>query len=133
MTLLDTVALVKPLHLATAVLSIGGFVLRGLWMLRGSPLLRHRLTRILPHVNDTLLFGAGLWLLFTTAQYPTQQPWLAAKLTALVVYILLGMVALKRGRTPAIRATAFVAALAVFGYMVAVALTRSPLPFFNGT
>ena len=131
--MLESVAYVKPLHLATAALSIGGFVLRGLWMLRRSPLLEARLTRILPHINDTLLFGAGLWLLFATAQYPHQQPWLAAKLVALVIYVLLGMVALRRGRSHAIHITAFVAALAVFGYIVAVAVLRTPLPFLSGS
>lgn len=124
----DTFGIVKSLHLACAALSVTGFVLRGVWELRGSPLRQARATRILPHINDTLLFGAGLWLLFATSQYPAQQPWLAVKLVAIVVYILLGMVALKRGRTPAIRATAFVVALTVFGYIVVVAVTRSPWP-----
>jgi uncharacterized membrane protein SirB2 len=56
-------------------------------------------------------------------------PWLTAKVLALVVYILLGSVALKRGKSLAIRATAYVAALLVFGYIVAVALTKNPLPW----
>ena len=129
--MLETVAYVKPLHLATAALSLGGFVLRGLWMLRDSPLRRARLTRILPHVNDTLLFGAGLWLLFATAQYPHQHPWLVAKLVAIIVYILLGLLAFRSQRR-AVRAAAFFAALAVFGYIVAVAFTRTPLPFLSG-
>lgn len=124
----DSFVVIKQLHLACAVLSISGFLLRGVWMLRGSPLLQARLTRILPHVNDTLLFGAGLWLLVVTSQYPTQHPWLAVKLVTIVVYILLGMVALKHGRTARVRALAFVGALAVFGYIVAVALTRNPWP-----
>ena len=127
----DTFTVVKSVHLACAALSLGGFLLRGIWMLRGSSLLHARLTRVLPHVNDTLLFGAGLWMLFVTAQYPTQYPWLVAKLVAVVVYILLGMVALKRGRDARIRAAAFAAALLVFGYIVAVALTRSPVPFWQ--
>jgi uncharacterized membrane protein SirB2 len=125
----DSFSIIKALHLTCAVLSIGGFVLRGVWMLRGSTLLQARLTRILPHVNDTLLFGAGLWLMVTTRQYPDQHPWLTAKLIAIVAYILLGMVALKRGRTPLMRAAAFCGALSIFGYIVLVALTRSPWPF----
>ena len=125
----DTFVIIKSLHLACAVLSISGFMLRGLWMWRGSNLLQARVTRILPHINDTLLFGAGFWLLIASAQYPAQHPWLATKLVAIVVYILLGMVALKRGRTARVRALAFVGALATFGYIVAVALTRSPWPF----
>lgn len=127
----DSFTIVKTLHLACAALSIGGFVLRGYWMWRSSPLLNARATRILPHVNDSLLFGAGLWLMVGSSQYPNQHPWLTAKLITIVVYILLGMVALRRGRTPAVRLAAFVAALVVFGYIVAVALARSPWPFGN--
>jgi uncharacterized membrane protein SirB2 len=121
--------IVKTVHLACAALSLAGFLLRGLWMWHGSRLLHARATRILPHVNDSLLFGAGLWLLIATGQYAPLPDWLLVKLVAIVVYILLGMVALKRGRTAASRGTAFVAALGVFGYIVTVALTRSPWPF----
>jgi uncharacterized membrane protein SirB2 len=117
----DTYTIIKTLHLACAAVSISGFVLRGFWLWRGSRLLQARATRLLPHINDTLLFGAGVWLVIASG--------LIAKLAAIVVYILFGMVALKRGRTPAVRRMAFVAALGVFGYIVAVALTRMPWPF----
>ena len=128
----NTLSVIKTIHLLAAALSLAGFVLRGVWMLRDSPLRRARLTRILPHVNDSVLFGAGLWLLFATAQYPTQQSWLAAKLVAIIIYILLGMLAFRsRGRTT--RIAAFFTALAVFGYIVAVALTRTPLPLLDGS
>jgi uncharacterized membrane protein SirB2 len=126
--MIESIAYIKPLHLVCATLSLAGFVLRGVWMWRDSPLLHARLTRILPHVNDSLLFGAGLWLMVVTAQYPDQQSWLAAKLVAIVIYILLGMLAIKRGRRPALRRASFVAALAVFAYIVTVAHTRSPWP-----
>ena len=53
-------------------------------------------------------------------------PWIAAKIVGLVVYIALGMVALRLGRTRAIRAGAWVAALITFGYIVTVALTKDP-------
>ena len=121
----DTLIVVKTVHLLAAALSLAGFVLRGVWMLRDSPLRRAPLVRVLPHVNDSLLLGAGLWLLLATAQYPTQQPWLAAKLVAVVVYILLGMLAF-RGRHRKVRAAAF-------GYIVAVAVLRTPLPFLSGS
>ena len=54
----------KHLHVTCVVLTAGGFVLRGIWMLRASPLLHHPLTRVLPHVNDTLLLAAGVGLLW---------------------------------------------------------------------
>jgi uncharacterized membrane protein SirB2 len=100
-------------------------VLRGFWKLTDSPLLRRRWVRIAPHVNDTVLLAAGLWLAFSIRQYPFVHGWLTAKLLAILVYIGLGMVALRFGRTPAVRSTAFIAALAVFLYIGGVALTRS--------
>ncbi|MHB1249164.1 MAG: SirB2 family protein, partial [Polaromonas sp.] len=62
------------------------------------------------------------------------QAWLTAKVLALTVYIVLGSVALKRGKTRGVRRWAFAAALAAFVYIVAVALTRQamiPLAFLG--
>jgi uncharacterized membrane protein SirB2 len=116
------------LHIATVLLSLAGFVARGVWMLRGSSLLRARWVRVTPHIIDTLLLASGIGLVFTLHLYPTQQPWLVAKLVALLVYIVLGTIALKRGRTRGVRAGAWVAALAVFFYILAVAFTKQVIP-----
>lgn len=118
----------KTLHVACAALSLAGFVLRGVWMLRGSPLLAARATRILPHVVDTFLLAAGIGLALRIHQYPLTHAWLTAKLVALLVYIVLGSLALRRGATRRGRSAAFAAAIAVFLYIAAVAVTRSPLP-----
>ena len=112
------------LHITCAVLSGSFFLLRGLWMLTGSPLLLLRWVRVLPHVVDTLLLATALVLVFWSGQYPFVQPWLTAKVLALVAYIVLGTVALKRGKTKGVRTLALVAALATLAYIVAVALTR---------
>jgi uncharacterized membrane protein SirB2 len=63
-----------------------------------------------------------------SGQYPFVHGWLTAKLCGLLAYILLGVMALKRGRTLAIRARYFGLALFAYLYIVSVALTRSPLP-----
>ena len=75
---------------------------------------------------DTVLLVSALWLAWQLGAQGTRG-WLAAKLAGLAVYIALGAVALKRGRTRATRTAAFVAALATFGYIVSVAVTKSPL------
>jgi uncharacterized membrane protein SirB2 len=116
----------KLLHVGAVAVTALGFVLRGLWMVRDSPLLRHPLTRVLPHVNDTLLLAAGIGLAALLRQYPLVDGWLTAKLLALLAYIALGTIALKRGRTKRIRLVAFGGALLSLSYLVAVALTRSP-------
>ena len=95
-------------------------------MLRDSARLQQRWVRIAPHVIDTLLLASALTMAFWSGQYPFVQPWLTAKVLALLAYIGIGTVALKRGRTKRTRTIAFVAALAVFAYIVRVAVTRQP-------
>jgi uncharacterized membrane protein SirB2 len=121
--------LLKHFHITCAAFSSGFFLIRGQWMLAGSPLLARRWVRTLPHIVDSLLLASAIGLAVWSHQYPGQAPWLSAKVTALVVYILLGTVALKRGRTRVFRAAAYVAALVVFGYIAAVAVTKNPLVF----
>ncbi|MGE5650890.1 SirB2 family protein [Noviherbaspirillum sp. UKPF54] len=115
---------IKHLHMTCAALSGSFFLVRGIWMLRDSALLKQRWVGIAPHVVDTVLLGSALTMVVWSGQYPFVQGWLTAKVLALVAYILLGAVALKRGRTKAVRTTAFIAALLVFAYIVKVALTR---------
>ena len=123
-------ATLKLVHAASAFLSITGFALRGALMLRGSALLRARFVRVAPHVVDTVLLASAVGLAWMSGQYPFAQGWLTAKLVALVLYVLLGSIALKRGRTRATRALAFALALCCVLYIVSAAFTRSPLgPF----
>ena len=119
----------KTLHLTTIVLTLALFVLRGAWMIADSPRLQARWVRILPHVNDTLLLSSGLGLAIMLQQYPLVHGWLTAKFFALIAYILLGTIALKRGKTKAQRIAAWAAALLVFGYMATVAREHDPFPF----
>jgi uncharacterized membrane protein SirB2 len=118
--------LVKYLHVACVVLSLGGFAARGVLMFLGSPWLNTRWVRIAPHVVDTVLLASAAWLAWFLQQYPFVHPWLTAKTVGLLAYIGLGMVALKRGRSKRARAVFFVLALLAAGYVVSVALTRDP-------
>jgi uncharacterized membrane protein SirB2 len=118
--------ILKVVHVGSALLSITGFVLRGVWMLQGSPLLKARATRILPHVVDTLLLGSAIALALRISQYPFVHAWLTAKVLALLVYIVLGSIALKYGRSRRVRALSYGMALGVFLYIVAVAIARNP-------
>jgi len=116
----------KHLHVTCAVLSGGFFALRGLWMLGMPHMLERRWVRIAPHVIDTVLLASAVAMAVWSMQYPFAQHWLTAKVLALVLYIVLGTVALKRGRNRTVRAAAYAGALAAFGYIVGVALTRNP-------
>ena len=117
----------KHLHVACVVVSGIGFLLRGVWMLRESP--QPRWAGIAPHIVDTLLLGSAVALALASGQYPFVAPWLTAKFLGLLAYIGLGTIALRRGRTRTTRGVALVAALAVFAYIVSVALTRDPRGF----
>ncbi|MFA9462161.1 SirB2 family protein [Thiohalorhabdus methylotrophus] len=128
MTAAEVYPAARGVHLAAVAVTFSLFVLRGVWMLRESAMLRRPWVRVAPHANDTVLLASAILLAYVTGQAPWAHAWLAAKLVGLVVYIALGMVALRRGRSMRARAAAWVAALAVFGYIVAVAVTRQPLP-----
>ncbi|MGE5466355.1 MAG: SirB2 family protein [Ignavibacteria bacterium] len=126
-------AAVKHLHVACAILSGTGLFLRGLLMVSDSPLLSRGWVRTLPHVNDTILLAAALALTVLIGQYPFVDGWLTAKFFAVVAYVLLGALALRPGRPRPVRVAALCAALAVFGYIVSVALTKSAWGFLTGT
>ena len=120
----------KAVHVTCVAVSYLLFVTRGIWMVRDSRMLERRWVRIVPHLNDTILLASAIALVWTIRQYPFVAGWLTAKVVALLAYIELGMIALGYGRTKAIRVAPWIAAQAVFLYMVAVALTRDPLPGF---
>lgn len=120
----------KYVHVSCVILSVCGFVLRGVWMLADSPLLRQRWVRVFPHVVDTALLASAIALAIISSQYPLAQSWLTAKVIGLIAYIVCGAIALKRGKTKKVRAVFFVVALLIFAYIVLVALNRSPLAVF---
>jgi uncharacterized membrane protein SirB2 len=120
--------LLKILHVASVMTSYALFFTRGLWMIAGSDRLQQRWVRVVPHVVDTALLASAISLAVLTGMYPFISGWLTAKVTGLVVYIALGTLALKRGRTRGVRIAAWCGAQAVFLYIVCVAITRQVLP-----
>ena len=120
----------KYVHVSCVILSVCGFVLRGVWMLADSPLLRQRWVKVFPHVVDPALLASAIALAIISSQYPLAQSWLTAKVIGLIAYIVCGAIALKRGKTKTVRAVFFVVALLIFAYIVLVALNRSPLAVF---
>jgi uncharacterized membrane protein SirB2 len=121
--------LLKYTHVTAVIASFGLFFLRGLWMMAAPEKLAVRWVKVVPHVIDTVLLVSAIALAVMTAQYPFAQPWLTAKVLALLVYIVLGTVAIRRGRTRRVRIIAWMLALAVFGYIVAVARTHNAFPW----
>lgn len=110
-------------------LSYSLFFLRGVWMLRDSPALQQRWVRIAPHTIDSILLASAITLAWQLGISPLVHPWLAAKIVALLLYIVIGTFALKRGKTKTIRLIAWLTAQAVFLYIVSVAVTHNPMPW----
>lgn len=118
--------LLKTIHVSAASLSLSLFGLRLYWSVRDIAMLQQRWVRIVPHVIDTVLLLAGISLMVLLQAWPQQQPWLAAKLVGLMIYIGLGTVAIKRGRSAGVRLLAGLLAIAVFVLIVGAARLHSP-------
>jgi uncharacterized membrane protein SirB2 len=118
--------LIKQAHISLAIISISFFVLRAFWSVTESAKLQQRWAKIAPHIIDTLLLGSAIYLMTTTEQYPFADHWLTAKFIALLVYIVTGTIAIKRGKTAGVRLLFSLLAITTFAYIVAVAVTQTP-------
>jgi len=117
-------------HIAFVIVSVSIFVLRGVLMLANSGHVNSPWLRYASYTVDTLLLTAALMLTTVIHQYPFQTGWLTMKVVLLVVYVVLGTIALKRGRTRTVRVVAFVAALATIAFLYTVARAHHPLGIF---
>lgn len=116
-------------HITFAILSVSLFALRGALTLAGSRFPQAAPVRYVSYTIDTLLLTAALMLTSIVHQYPFVNGWLTMKVVLLVVYVVLGTIALKRGRTQRSRAIAYFAALATVGFLFTVAIAHHPLGF----
>lgn len=121
--------LIKHLHVTAAGLSILFFIIRAYWSVRENPILQKKVVKILPHVIDTVLLAAAI-LLSIMLGPAAAQPWVLTKIVLLIAYIGVGTIAIKRGRTPRSRAIAAVIAVAIFAYIVGVAIKHHPASWF---
>src|SRR5690606_23466133 len=118
---------IKHIHMTAAGLSLLLFVIRAWWSVRESRALQNRWVKTLPHVIDTVLLVAGVVL---AAMIGPNQPWILAKIVLLLAHIGVGTVAIKRGKTPQQRGIAAVVAVAIFLYIVGIAIAHNPLSWF---
>jgi len=118
---------IKWVHVAAVIASGSFFLLRGAGVLAGARWPMWAPLRYLTYTIDTVLLTAALMLVTILHQYPFVQGWLTTKVCLLVVYIVLGTFALKRAQTRRARAWCYVAAIAVFLFIVSVARAHHPL------
>lgn len=118
----------KHLHVIAVALSGALFFIRGVWMLIDSAQLHRRWVRVVPHLIDTVLLLSAVVLASIIQQYPFVHAWLTAKVVALVLYIGMGMIAIRHGKRKSVRTVAWVVALFLFAYIVVVAWRHDPWP-----
>ena len=121
---------IRWVHVAAVLASGALFALRGVAMLAGARWYMAAPLRYLSYTIDTVLLTAALMLATMLHQYPFVQGWLTTKVLLLVVYVVLGSYALKRGATPVVRGWTFAAALAVYGFIISVARAHDPRGLF---
>lgn len=119
---------IKTVHVSTVTFTGTFFALRFYWMIARPALLQQTWVKRLPVVVDTTLLASGITMAIMSHQYPGVAPWLTAKLTALLVYIITGSIALKRGPTKRVRIFIGIFSLITLFYIISVALTRNPIP-----
>lgn len=124
-------ATLKVIHQSAVAISFAGFFARGVGMLGDATWVKHRLAKTLPHLVDTVLIVSALWLAWILRLTPSNAPWIGAKIVGLFVYIGIGMVALRFGRTKGVRASAWILAMLVFAWIVSVAITKDPRGFVS--
>ena len=121
---------VLAIHLATVMLSLFGFVLRGVLRFRGSDLINRKWLKIAPHIVDTVLIASAITLLLQASLNPLSTPWLLAKIVALIIYIGLGLIAFRFASSRSVAVWSWGMAVLVFCYILAVAVTKNPLIVF---
>lgn len=116
----------KTIHVSCVATSYSLFFLRGYWLLRGSSIMQRRWVKIVPHSVDSVLLASAIALAWQLGFSPLNSPWLAAKIVALLLYIGLGMVVFRFGKTSGVRLAAWLSAQLVFFYIAAAAVTHDP-------
>ncbi len=117
---------IKLLHIVLISLSGALFALRGGAALLGARWPRHAVVRYGSYTIDTFLLTSAAMLATILPRAMFANGWLTVKLVLVVVYIVLGVLAMRAGRDRSARAWAYLAALAVFVAIIGIARLHSP-------
>lgn len=126
MTPIEWYPAIKQVHIALAITSVALFVARGVGVLAGAAWPMRPAARRGSVMIDSMLLAAGGTLWWLLSLHPARDRWLLVKLVLLVVYIVLGSLALKRAPTRAAKAASFAAALACIAAVALVAVAHDP-------
>ena len=118
-------------HVSCVLLSGGLFLSRGLMRIADAPIANHRALHVSSYLIDTALLSAGVLLTLILQQYPLTDAWLTTKVLLLIVYIALGLYALKRAHRRSARVMAYLGALVTYAFIIGVAVTHHPAGWFT--
>ena len=121
---------IKLVHVAAVISSGLLFAMRGGAQIAGARWTLAAPLRWLSYFIDTVLLTAALMLVTVLQQYPFVRAWLTVKVLLLVLYVALGSLALKRGRSRGTRLACYLAALAVYLFIASVARAHDPRGIF---
>ncbi len=114
--------MIKSIHMLFILLSVGSFISRIMLAEFKPEILYAKVLKIAPHVIDTILLLSGITLVFQGNWMAGEYGWIMTKLVMLIAYIGFGIMAMRS--TGIKRWGAFVLALACFGYIISVAVTK---------
>lgn len=123
---------IRSVHIAMVLASVILFALRGAGALAGGKWPMAWPLRWGSIAVDTTLLTAALMLLTILPWAMFGNGWLATKVGLLCVYVVLGFMALRPGRSRGARLALYVAALAVYGWMFTIARAHHPLGLLRG-
>lgn len=123
--------IVKIIHIFCAYATGLGFLLRGILAIWQNPVVEHRVVKMLPHIIDTCLLVSGLFMVLNWVLLPTAQLWLLAKLLAVFLYVLFGLIMLRWGVTARRRWLGLMGGLLVYGYIIGTAHSKSAQSFLS--
>lgn len=122
---------IRQFHIFVALLSGSLFALRGAFLLGGARWPLALPVRWFSYAVDTALLTAALMLLTILPGAVFANGWLAVKVSLVVVYIVLGIFALKRARTRRAQLGFYLAALLTFLAIYSIARAHHPLGFLT--
>jgi uncharacterized membrane protein SirB2 len=113
---------IRQVHIACAVLSGALFCLRGGLRIANVAAGNDRLLRLTSYVIDTALLAAAVLLMIILQL----DAWLTTRVLLLVIYIVLGSLALKRARSRRSSVLALCGALLTYTWIIGVAVPHAP-------
>jgi uncharacterized membrane protein SirB2 len=117
---------IKSVHVAAVLASGLLFLFRGAALHAGMTWAMAAPLRYLSYSIDTILLTAALMLVTLLHQYPFVHAWLTVKVLLLIVYVVLGSLALKRAATRRGRIVCWLAALLVYCFIISIARAHHP-------